>query len=112
MASDKVLFLTADSMGRGDETLGRLLLQNYLTLAVEMDNVPKVICCVNSGVKTVAPDHPCAQHMQALEAKGARILLCGTCLQYFCIEDRITAGTVSNMLEIQKELLNRDVLQL
>ncbi|MDD5524859.1 MAG: DsrE family protein, partial [Smithella sp.] len=38
--------------------------------------------------------------LKQLESEGVQLLVCGTCLNYFEIKDKIAAGTVSNMYDI------------
>ena len=38
--------------------------------------------------------------LKALEEKGVRILVCGTCVNFFELGGKIGAGTVSNMYDI------------
>ena len=38
--------------------------------------------------------------LKKLESKGVQILVCGTCLNYFEIKDKLAVGIVSNMYDI------------
>ena len=108
----KVILLASDSMGRGDEQLGRLLMANFLRLLGEEDRRPETICCVNSGVNLVLRGSQCLEHLRNLESYGTTILICRTCLEYFDVEDQVAIGKISNMHEIQGHLLAGDVLAL
>jgi hypothetical protein len=41
----------------------------------------------------------------ALEAEGIEMLVCGTCLGYFELTERLAAGQVSNMYDIAETIL-------
>ena len=42
--------------------------------------------------------------LAALEAAGARLLVCDTCLEYYGLRPQLAAGTVSNMYDILQTL--------
>ena len=57
---------------------------------------------MNEGVKLVAGDCP-QQNIDSLNAmieKGTKVLVCGTCLNFYGIKDDLKVGTVSNMYDI------------
>ncbi|NOQ85530.1 MAG: sulfurtransferase-like selenium metabolism protein YedF, partial [Deltaproteobacteria bacterium] len=41
-----------------------------------------------------------------LKQSGFEILICGTCLDFFKIRDKVRVGTISNALEIMGALTN------
>ena len=43
---------------------------------------------------------PVAEDLRAIEAAGAEILSCGTCLDYFHAKEKLLVGRISNMREI------------
>ena len=45
------------------------------------------------------------ESLQALSGKGCEILVCGTCLNYYGLTERLKVGTVSNMYDIADKLL-------
>jgi selenium metabolism protein YedF len=106
----KVLLLGSDSLGRGDETLGRMLMANFLRLLGEEGRRPDVICCVNYGVKLAVRGSACLGHLKHLATLGTKILLCRTCVEYFDLEDQVEAGEISNMPTIQGHMITGDVI--
>ncbi|WP_416366678.1 DsrE family protein [Muricomes intestini] len=40
------------------------------------------------------------EHLKALEARGTEVLVCGTCLNFYNLADKLKVGTVSNMYDI------------
>lgn len=42
--------------------------------------------------------------IRALEQKGTTVLVCGTCLNFFGIADKLQVGTVSNMYDIVSKM--------
>jgi selenium metabolism protein YedF len=102
----KVLLLTADVLGQGDEALGKLLMKNYL-FAVTEDAAykkPEVVLLINRGVLLAVEGAPTSQQLAQLAAGGTAILACGTCLDYYQVKDKLAAGEASNIYTIRDYL--------
>ena len=54
----------------------------------------------NSGVRVVATESDALAALQALQAKGVEILVCGTCLDFYQLKSAIQVGQISNMFAI------------
>jgi selenium metabolism protein YedF len=104
--SGKTLFFSADRIGRGDETLGKLLVKGILYTISELQKPPKALVFMNSGVRLAAEREETMEILKAIQAKGAEILVCGTCLDYFHLKEKLGAGHVSNMYEITEKFLS------
>jgi hypothetical protein len=63
---------------------------------------------MNSGVKLAAAGAKGAEPLGALAASGTEVLSCGTCLDYFDLQDRLAVGRASNMQEITERLMAAD----
>jgi selenium metabolism protein YedF len=95
-----VVYVPSETLGRGDEALGGVLMAAYLdTLAQFAQEISHVIF-INSGVKLAVEGSPVLEQIQALERMGAQVLCCGTCLNHFRLADRLRVGSISNMLAI------------
>lgn len=95
-----VVYIAADTMGRGDEILGRKLMKVYLdTLSHFVKEISHVIF-VNSGVTLAVHGSPALDHVRDLENMGVAVLSCGACLDHFGIKDQLAVGIVSNMYAI------------
>ncbi|ABB14195.1 sulfurtransferase-like selenium metabolism protein YedF [Carboxydothermus hydrogenoformans] len=92
-----VLFIQGESLGRGDEELGKILMKNFLTTLAGNDELPEALLFVNSGVKLVVEGSPVLGPLKILEEKGVYLGACGTCLDYFKLKDKVVAGEVTNM---------------
>ena len=89
-----------DGMGAADTELQHTLLRKYLLLLQENPNLPDAICFYTSGVKMVAEGSPVLDILQALEARGVRLIVCRTCLDYFGLLDKVRVGIVGGMGDI------------
>ena len=67
---------------------------------------------INGGVRLALEGSPVLDDLHALEAAGAEVLSCGTCLDYFHAKETLRAGRVSNMQEITEFLLEGKALSL
>ncbi len=99
-AKNYLLYLDRETMGTGDERLGRLLLKAFLQTLPELEGLPRSIILVNGGVKLALAEAPTLTVLQELERAGCELLVCGTCLDFYHLKDKLEAGRVSNMFEI------------
>lgn len=92
-----LLYLNADTMGRGDEALGRKLLVAFLKELAASEHKVDLIGCVNGAVRLTTEEGPALEALQALAAGGARIASCGTCLDHFDLRENLRIGEVGKM---------------
>ncbi len=104
--SSAAVFITSDRLSRGDDKLGTILMEGFVSTLVEQDTTPDVILMMNSGVRLAIEGSPVLDSMRVLADRGCEILVCGTCLDFFSLKEKLAAGTVSNMFEIQAALLH------
>jgi selenium metabolism protein YedF len=101
---DLVVFIDTDSLGRGSEELGRILMRSFLQTLEQSGVHPQRVILINSGVKLACEGSEVLEDLQELLAKGTEILSCGTCLDFFGIKKKLSIGRVSNMYEILNSL--------
>lgn len=107
-----VAFLTADAIGRGDDTLGQKLMVNFLATLPELGESLWRIVLVNGGVRLAVAGSPVLDRLKAFESAGVTILVCGTCLDFFGLLDKKEVGQTTNMLDVVTSLqLATKVLQ-
>ncbi|MCI1478368.1 MAG: sulfurtransferase-like selenium metabolism protein YedF [Clostridium beijerinckii] len=94
------VFIGKEIIGAGNEELGKSLIKMYLYTISESDNLPKSILFMNDGVKVPTLNHQAAEHLRDLETKGVEILVCGACLNFYGLEEKLKVGKVSNMYYI------------
>ncbi|HDS16549.1 MAG TPA: sulfurtransferase-like selenium metabolism protein YedF [Proteobacteria bacterium] len=87
-------------MGQGEEKLGRLLMKAFLKTLPELDRLPESLIFVNRGVYLTVADSAELKTIQDLAAAGCKVLVCGTCLDFYNLKDKLAVGQVSNMFEI------------
>ncbi len=94
---DKVFFIGADGIGRGQEELGRLLMANFLRQLGEAAEKPKAMFLANGGVNLAAEGSKVIEHLRRLEESGVEILCCRTCVEWLDLEDKLAVGKMSSM---------------
>jgi selenium metabolism protein YedF len=105
MSTSTVVVVSGETMGTGDDELGRLLLRSHLHVLTEMDPKPHALVFYNAGVRLAAEGSASLQDLRSLAEQGVRLLLCGTCVSFFGLEKEIAAGEVSNMYAISELLM-------
>lgn len=99
-----VFCLAGETVGRGSDELGAILMRSLLNTLAMAEPRPRTIALLNSGVKLACAGSPVLEEMQALAGVGVEILACGTCLSHFGIKDQLAVGSVSNMYTILEVL--------
>lgn len=99
-----VVFITADSIGRGDDLLGGKLMKSFLSTLPELgDDLWRVIL-LNSGVRLTVQGSPVLDELKRLADSGVTILVCGTCLDFFGLLEKKAVGDTTNMLDVVTSL--------
>lgn len=94
------VFIGKEIIGSGNEELGKSLIKMYFYTISESDNLPKSILFMNDGVKVPTLNDQAIEHLMDLEKKGVEILVCGACLNFYGLEEKLKVGKVSNMYDI------------
>lgn len=97
-----VLVLSRSVMGSGSDELGRILIQACINSLKETAPAPSAILFYNSGVTLACEGSPVLGALKELEAAGVKMLVCGTCLDYFELKPKLQVGRVSNMYDIMQ----------
>jgi len=103
-----VVYVASEGMGRGDEELGAILMAAFLDTLSQFKGELSHAVFVNAGARLAVEGSPVLEQLRQLEQIGARVLVCGTCLNHFGITDRLAVGNVSNMFEIIETLSRAD----
>jgi selenium metabolism protein YedF len=98
--SDMVVLITRNGMGEADPELQRKLMGTYLKLLDDNNILPAVICFYADGVHLVIEGSPVLDSLKSLESKGVRLVICGTCVNFFHYTDQVRVGIVGGMADI------------
>jgi selenium metabolism protein YedF len=103
-AAGHVVCFTSNQMGTGPAELGQILVQACINTIKEVEPLPKAIVFYNSGVTLAVEGSPVLESLQNLEKSAVKILVCGTCANFFQVKEQIRVGLVSNMYDILETL--------
>jgi selenium metabolism protein YedF len=105
---NKVVAVTSEKMGNGDDELGAKLMVTFFRTLVMVEPAPASVVFYNSGVKLAMDDSPVLEFIRELMAKGTSVYLCTTCINHFGIKDRLPVGSFSDMYQILNLLNDAD----
>ena len=108
----KHILIQFEGLGIGDEKLGKLLIANFLRLLGDKEDKPKAIIFWNAGVKLVCEGSQVLEHIRKLESAGVEILACTTCLEYFDLVDKLSAGKPTTMVKSVDAMLDGEFVAL
>jgi selenium metabolism protein YedF len=97
---DTIILVTNNGMGKADPALQHKLAVKYFELLMQNTNLPAAICFYTEGVKLTVIDSPVIEQLKALEAKGVRLIICSTCLDFYSLSDQIQIGIIGGMSDI------------
>lgn len=103
-SGNKVVLFTSNTMGRGSEELGKILIKSFVYTLTESTPYPNTLLFYNSGVRLTCEGSEVLEDLKKLEKEGVEILSCGTCLDYYQIKDKLQVGQVTNMYTIYEKL--------
>jgi tRNA 2-thiouridine synthesizing protein A len=98
----RTYLFNSDHIGPNRE-LGKVLVNGFLNAIAELKH-PKQLVFFNTGVKLATQGSFCLDVLEKLDKSGARMLVCGTCLDFFKIREELQVGNISNALEIMEAL--------
>jgi len=103
-----VLVFTRFGMGEAPAELQQKLAGIFLNLLGQSDMAKARLVFYTDGVRLVCEGSPVLDQLKALEAQGAELLICQTCLNYFGLADKVQVGIVGGMADIIEALARAD----
>lgn len=101
---DLVVAVDSETMGRGSDELGKLLMKSFLFAVSQLPQLPRTILFYNGGAKLTVEGSASLEDIKGLEERGVEIMTCGTCLNYYGLTDKLAVGAVTNMYSIVEKL--------
>ncbi|MCL2170864.1 MAG: sulfurtransferase-like selenium metabolism protein YedF [Defluviitaleaceae bacterium] len=93
----------SDAMGNGEAELGRILIKGFIYALSQLPQPPDTLIFLNSGAKLTAVGANTIDDLKALADKGAEILTCGTCINYYKL-GQPSIGEIANMYDIVEKM--------
>ncbi len=94
-----VFLLDSDYIGTNRE-LGKVLANGFLNASLNLENKKSSVVLISNGVRLATEGSYALEVLEKVSDNGGKILICGTCLDFFKIRDKVRVGTISNALEI------------
>ena len=98
------VFVSRDIIGSGDRELGTNLMRMFFYTLAQSDDLPRSVLFMNAGVKLPTEDEQVIEHLKTLVEKGVEVQVCGTCLNFYGLSDKLAVGAVSNMYDIVSQM--------
>ena len=98
--SSYVVVVKSQTMGSGDDELGAILMRAFINSLPEADNLPSSLIMYNAGIKLALKGSDTLAAFEKLIAKGVKIYVCGTCVDFFDVKEDLALGTITNMYKI------------
>ena len=95
-----VVSIGSDKMGEGEDELGKILIKGFISALTEAETLPKTVLLYNKGVLLASTFEDTVKDLKVLEERGVEILSCGTCANFYHVQDQIKVGTLTNMYTI------------
>jgi len=99
-----LIIITSETLGKGDDVLGKKAMCNFLKTLPEMGTSLWRICFLNGGVILCTGESPALEYIQILKEQGVSVFVCGSCLEHFQLTDKKRVGETTNMLDIVTSL--------
>ena len=99
-----LVVLSGNTMGSGDEKLGKALMKAFVFALTKQDVLPETILCYNTGAYLTTDGADTLEDLKLLESEGVTILTCGTCLDFYGLKEKLAVGGVTNMYDIVERM--------
>ena len=103
---DLVVAVDSETMGRGSDELGKLLMKSFLFAVSQLPRLPRTVLFYNGGAKLTVEGSESLEDLRNMEAQGVDILTCGTCLNFYGLAEKLAVGGVTNMYASVEALAN------
>ncbi|WP_300410445.1 sulfurtransferase-like selenium metabolism protein YedF [Lagierella sp.] len=106
VASDEdfTLAITSDTMGGGEEELGKILIKSFIYTVSQTKPLPKTLVFYNKGVFLTCEGSEVLDDLKAMAQEGVEIVSCGTCLDFYNLKEKLQIGEISNMYTIYEKI--------
>jgi len=103
-SSGLAVVISRNTMGAGSEELGKILIKGFIYSLTELTAPPKFLIFLNSGAYLTSDGANTIDDLEKLEKMGTEILTCGTCVNYYGLQDKLAVGEITNMYGITERM--------
>lgn len=105
-----VVVISSNKMGEGNDELGQVLIKGFIYALTQQEELPETMLFYNGGAKLTCKGSTALEDLKSLEAQGVEIMTCGTCLNFYGLEEKLQVGTVTNMYAIAETMMQADLI--
>ena len=105
-----VVSIGRDKMGGGSDELGEILIKGFLYALVQLPQAPRALLFFNGGIQLALENSNSLSDIRELAEKGTRVLVCGTCVNYYEAADKLAVGEIANMFDLLGEMADAERL--
>jgi selenium metabolism protein YedF len=99
-----VVVISRNTMGEGAEELGKILIKGFIYSLTELPVLPEYLVFFNSGAYLTSDGSNTINDLKKMERKGVKIFTCGTCVNYYGLQDKLAVGTITDMYGITEKM--------
>jgi selenium metabolism protein YedF len=103
---DILLILKSSVLGDSEPDLGETMMEKFLQVLYESDELPAKIICMGTAVFLTTSGSRFNSILKKFQDRGSEVLSCCTCLEYYNRMDKLKVGTPTNMKETVGALLS------
>lgn len=107
---DVVVVISSAQMGSGNDELGTSLMKGFIYALGQQELLPRTILFYNGGASIPCEGSVSLEDLKSMEAQGVEILTCGTCLNFYGLEEKLAVGSVTNMYVIAEKMTQADLI--
>ena len=86
--------------GVAQDELGQMLTGGFLDTIKDVTPLPEAIVFYHEGVFLVLDDSPFLDKLQVLQELGIKVIICGNCVNFYDVVERVAVGEISNAFDI------------
>ncbi len=110
-SNEYAVVVNSNTMGDGNQELGKKLLEAFVYSLTEQDVLPKFFICYNSAVDLTTVNEKTINDLKTLEENGCEVLSCGLCLDFYGFKDKLQVGSATNMYRITEIMRTKFVVR-
>jgi sulfur relay (sulfurtransferase) complex TusBCD TusD component (DsrE family) len=100
MNAQTILVFSRNGLGHAPEDLQQKLAAKFLQLNLDANTLPAKILFYTDGVKLACDGSLVIDQLRVMKERGVELILCSTCLDYYCLREKVAVGIVGGMPDI------------
>jgi selenium metabolism protein YedF len=93
----KTFWFVSDTLGSGDDELGRILMRSFVYSLARAESRPERLLFMNGGVRLTCEGSEVLDDLRAMADAGTVVRSCGTCLDFLHLKEKLAVGEVGDM---------------